>query len=87
MIGSTLRSGQLAAAGLDVLPEEPPRDHPLIIAWRENAEWLRGRLLITPHNAFYSDHSMLECRYNAAQTARLFLEQKIHRNSVETSQP
>ena len=82
VIESGLRSGQLAGAGLDVLPEEPPGDHSLITAWRENADWLLGRLLITPHNAFYSDHSFAECRYNAAHTARLFLEENIHRNAV-----
>ena len=83
LVESGLRSGQLAAAGLDVLPQEPPADHALIRAWREQADWLRGRLLITPHNAFYSDHSFAECRYNAACTARLFLEQQVHRNRVE----
>jgi lactate dehydrogenase-like 2-hydroxyacid dehydrogenase len=82
VIESGLRSGQLAAAGLDVLPEEPPAAHALIDAWRAREDWLQGRLLITPHNAFYSDHSFAECRYNAAQTARLFLEQQLHRNAV-----
>lgn len=77
-----LLSGQLAGVGLDVLPEEPPADHSLISAWRKNADWLQGRLLITPHNAFHSDFSFAECRFNAAQTARLFLEGNVHRNSV-----
>jgi len=82
VIESGLRSGQLAAAGLDVLPEEPPAGHSLITAWRQREDWLQGRLLITPHNAFYSDYSFAECRYTAAQTARLFLDGKVHRNSV-----
>ena len=77
-----LKSGQLAAVGLDVLPDEPPMDHSLIKAWRDQADWLKGRMYITPHNAFYSDNSMYECRFNAAETARLFLEQQIHRNSI-----
>jgi lactate dehydrogenase-like 2-hydroxyacid dehydrogenase len=83
VIESNLKSGQLSAVGLDVLPAEPPENHSLIRAWREHADWLTGRLLITPHNAFYSDHSMHECRFNAAQTARLFLEESIHRNAVD----
>lgn len=47
-----LLSGQLGAAALDVLSEEPPRpDHPLLAANIPN-------LLITPHNAWISR----ECR-------------------------
>ncbi len=77
-----LRTGQLAAVGLDVLPDEPPEDHPLIDAWRANDQWLRGRLLISPHNAFYSDASIFECRLEAARTARLYLENGEHRNAI-----
>lgn len=82
-IQDALKSGQLAAAGLDVLPQEPPAPHPLIDAWRAQETWLCGRLLITPHNAFYSDRSMHELRFNAAETARLYLEQGLHRNAVD----
>ncbi len=82
MIEDGLKSGQLAGVGLDVLPEEPPAPHPLVDAWRRDEDWLRGRLVITPHNAFYSDHSMAECRFQAAETARLFLAEGVHRNSV-----
>ena len=82
VIEKGLRTGQLAGAGLDVLPEEPPADHSLILAWRNNENWLQGRLLITPHSAFYSDYAFAECRFNAAHTARLFLEDKLHRNAV-----
>ncbi len=85
LVESALRDGRLGAAGLDVLPEEPPADHSLIRAWREREAWLQGRLLIKPHNAFYSDRAFAECRFNAARTARLFLEQGIHRNSVTDS--
>lgn len=77
-----LRDGTLSAVGLDVLPEEPPGPHTLLDAWRANADWLRGRLIINPHNAFYSEQSMNECRFKAAETARLFLAEGYHRNAV-----
>lgn len=58
-----LRSGQLSAAGLDVLPEEPlDRSHPLIAAWTARESWLEGRLLITPHAAFFTPQSLRDMR-------------------------
>ncbi len=82
-IETCLKSGQLLGAGLDVLPEEPPGPHTLIDAWRENQSWLQGRMIITPHNAFYSGHSMYECRYKAAETARLYVQDNVHRNGID----
>ena len=77
-----LRNGQIGGVGLDALPEEPPGPHPLIEAWRQDEDWTKGRVIITPHNAFFSDDSMYECRFAAAETARLFLEDGIQRNRV-----
>ena len=79
---AALRSGHLAGAGLDVLPEEPPLPHPLLDAWRRRDPWLEGRLVITPHNAFYSERSWREARFAAAETARQFLETGVLRNAV-----
>ena len=58
-----LVSGRIGGVGLDVLPEEPPGAHRLINAWRRREEWTLGRVIITPHNAFFSDYSMNECRF------------------------
>lgn len=77
-----LKSGQLGGLGTDVLPMEPPVDHPLIRAWREDAPWLRGRLVITPHTAHYSERALYDMRYMAAETAALFLDQNELRNRV-----
>ncbi len=77
-----LRSGHLASVGLDVLPSEPPGDHALIEAWRQDAAWLRGRLIITPHTAWYSARAWYEMRYKAAETARMFLVQGRLRSHV-----
>ena len=77
-----LVSGHLASAALDVLPDEPPQDHGLIRAWRQAEEWLGGRLLITPHKAFYSASAFYDMRYKAAETARMYLTAGRLRNRV-----
>ena len=77
-----LRSGHLEAAALDVLPDEPPKDHPLIRAWRQDDDWIRGRLVITPHSAYYSERGSYEMRYKAAETARLYLVHGRLRNQI-----
>lgn len=82
-IHAALRDGRLRAVGLDVLPEEPPPpSHPLIRAWRNREEWLTGRILITPHAAFYCKESFEEMRRKAAQEALRVLEGHTPRNWV-----
>jgi lactate dehydrogenase-like 2-hydroxyacid dehydrogenase len=78
-----LHEGRIAGAGLDVLPVEPAADaHPLIHAWRTREDWLRHRLIITPHSGFYSGASAREMREKAALRGRDFLEGKPLRNVV-----
>lgn len=79
---TALRSGHLAAAAIDTLAQEPPPPHPLLEAWRQRAAWLAGRLVITPHNAFYSDQAAIEMRSNAATTVRLLFEEGWLRNRI-----
>lgn len=79
---AALRSGHLAAAAIDTLVTEPPGHHPLLEAWRNREDWLAGRLVITPHNAFYSDHAAIEMRHNAARTVRILLDEGRLRNLV-----
>lgn len=63
-----LRSGQICAAGLDVLPSEPlERSHPLIKAWTAREPWLESRLVITPHAAFYTPQSLNDMRRLSAR--------------------
>ncbi|WP_026282653.1 C-terminal binding protein [Rhizobium sp. 2MFCol3.1] len=79
---TALRTGHLAAAAIDTLAEEPPQNHSLLTAWRNRDDWLAGRLVITPHNAFYSDHAAIKMRHNAAMTVKILLEEGHLRNRV-----
>jgi lactate dehydrogenase-like 2-hydroxyacid dehydrogenase len=69
-----LRDGRIAAAGLDVLPEEPANpEHPLIRAWAAGEAWIDHRLLITPHSAFYTPESVYDMRYKGGEVALTYL--------------
>jgi phosphoglycerate dehydrogenase-like enzyme len=69
-----LKSGKLGAVGLDVLPEEPgSADDPLIKAWQADEPWIKGRVLINPHAAFYSPDSLVDLRRKAIETAWFYL--------------
>lgn len=80
-----LKSGQLKSVGLDVLPSEPPVAHPLIQAWRDRAEWLQGRVVITPHTAYFSEQAWYEMRFKTAETAKMFLETGQLRNQITSA--
>lgn len=75
-----LRSGRMAAVGLDVLPVEPPDlSDPLISAWKAGEEWIQGRLVITPHAAFFSSEGFSDLRRSSMQTVLSFLyDGKLH---------
>lgn len=78
-----LRSGRISAAGLDVLPQEPPVDtHPLLSAWTNDEEWLRGRLVVTPHIAFYSPSAYRDMRTFSVEILRDYLLHGRLRNNV-----
>jgi len=80
---SALRAGRLGGAGLDVLPAEPPEpSHPLIAALARREPWLEGRLLLTPHVAWFSDAGRRDLRRKSAETARDYLSRGQLRNCV-----
>ncbi len=70
-----LRSGHLAGAGLDVLPVEPPIEpYPEILAaYRAREAGLEGRLIITPHAAWFTPQSEDDTRRKSAETMRAAL--------------
>lgn len=78
-----MKNGKVWAAGLDVLPVEPPlsRDK-LIKAWHRDENWLRNHLLITPHCAFYSPSAFREMRMKAALEIKRVFEEHLPYNCV-----
>ncbi len=73
-LGAMIRSGHIAGAGLDVLPVEPPADPPpLLRAYRAREEWLQGRLIVTPHSAYWSPEAAADIRRKAVETIRAAL--------------
>lgn len=69
-----LKSGKLAAVGLDVLPKEPGQaDDPLVAAWQSNEPWIKGRVLLNPHAAWYSPDSFIDLRRKSMETAYFYL--------------
>jgi phosphoglycerate dehydrogenase-like enzyme len=70
-----LRAGEIAAAGLDVLPVEPASlDDPLVTAFAAQPDWLKDRLILTPHAAFNSPDGRYDARANATRTLMRYLE-------------
>lgn len=73
-VHAALDSGRLGGAALDVLPDEPPDPgHPLVRAWSEREQSLAGRLLLTPHAAFYTREGMRDLRHKPVHTACAYL--------------
>lgn len=78
-----LREGEICAAALDVLPVEPlDRSHPLIAAWSAGEPWLEGRLILTPHAAFYTPESLADMRTLSMTAVVQFLKHGTLRSCV-----
>lgn len=82
-VHDAVRDGHLAAFAADVLPVEPPdRSHPLIQAYAAAEEWTVGRIVLTPHAAFYSEDCERDLREKAARAALDVVTGKPLRNCV-----
>ena len=64
----SIKSGKVSCFAADVMPFEPPTRelHPLIAAYEDRAEWLEGKMILTPHAAFHSETASLELRHKSA---------------------
>jgi D-3-phosphoglycerate dehydrogenase len=82
---AAMRDGQVAGAGLDVLPNEPGSlDHPLLAAWRCGEPWITNRLIVTPHAAFYSPASMRDLRLKSIEVVHAYLAEGRLTNCVNS---
>jgi phosphoglycerate dehydrogenase-like enzyme len=74
-LATLLKSGHLAGVGVDVVPVEPPVEPvpELMRAYRAREAWTLGRLIITPHSAFYSPQAWDDIRSKSAETMRAAL--------------
>ncbi len=82
-IPAAIESGQLAGAGIDVFPHEPPpANHPLIVAWRDPSHPAHDRVIINPHAAFYSQEGLHDIRVKSTAACRRALLGEPLRNVV-----
>jgi C-terminal binding protein len=74
-LATLLKNGHLAGVGIDVVPVEPPVEPvpELMRAYRTREDWTLGRLIITPHAAFYSPQAWDDIRSKSAETMRAAL--------------
>jgi D-3-phosphoglycerate dehydrogenase/C-terminal binding protein len=78
-----LKAGRIAAAGLDVLPREPAdSDHPLIKAYRSREDWTDGKLVLSPHAAFYSPSALEDMQRKAIEVIVTYLREGVLMNCV-----
>lgn len=82
-VPEAIRSGQLAGAAIDVLPDEPPAaDNPLLAAWRDPQHPAYERLIINPHAAFYCEEGLDDMRRKGAEACRRALTGEPLRNVI-----
>ena len=78
-----MKESKVLACGVDVLPQEPlDKTVPLLKDYINNEKWIKGRLIVTPHTAFYSHEALKELRKKASEEVLRVLNNKPGRNCV-----
>ena len=76
-LAEALNQGEIAGAGLDVLPEEPPaKNNPLLG---------RDDVVLTPHTGFYSEDALLDLQTTVATDVATILSGGTPKYPVKTS--
>ena len=82
---NALKNNKLKCVVLDVLPIEPiSESHLLLKDYLQQKLYLRNKLIITPHSAFYSNKSIIEIREKAALEAKKVIEKQNPLNCVNS---
>ena len=69
-----------------MLPKEPADpQHPLIKAAIAREPWLEGRIILTPHAAFYSPAAMADMQRKAVEVILAYIEEGRLTNCVNRS--
>ena len=69
LILEKLLSNELEGYATDVWTNEPPLENDeLYKAWKANNNSLRGKIIVNPHTAYYSEEALLESRSKACGT-------------------
>ena len=78
-----MKSGQVEACGLDALPiERSDSSQQLVVDFENHEPWLKWRLIITPHVAYYSKEAMAELRRKSSMEAKRVLDNEQPKNRV-----
>ena len=83
LILEKLLSNHLEGYGTDVWTNEPPiTSDKLNIAWKENQNNFKGRIIVNPHTAYYSEEALLESRSKACSTCLDIINNKYISNRI-----
>jgi D-3-phosphoglycerate dehydrogenase/C-terminal binding protein len=80
-----LEAGKIGGAALDVLPQEPPDPNDrLVRALQQRAPWIEGRLVLSPHAAYYSPAAVEDMRRKTVEVIVHYLRDARLTNCVNT---
>ncbi len=83
LILEKLLTNHLEGYGTDVWTQEPPlNDERLNVAWKENQNNLKGRIIVNPHTAYYSEEALIESRSKACKTCLDIIMNKYINNRI-----